>query len=238
MFIDNKYSIWYNDLINSAKLRLLPDDTYTEQHHIIPRSMGGTNEVNNLVRLTAREHFICHLLLTKMVSGDVQRKMIFAFVAMSWTSTNQQRYKINSRLFNSIKVKRTHSTESKAKMSAKAVGRKSDPAAVEARAAKMRGKPSPIKGKNTQTASSKEKIGNAQRELLSKMSPEEKSIRAKHSCSSPESWTIERKEKISKALTGITRTDEQRKNYGNHLRGKSWPEARRLAYLAKKENKN
>jgi hypothetical protein len=45
-----------------------------------------------------------------------------------------------------------------------------------------------------------------------------------------------RRDKISKANTGKTRTEEQRKKCG-HLKGKPWPEARRLAYLKKKEQK-
>jgi len=35
-------------------------------HHIIPRSLGGLNDKINLVNLTAREHYIAHLLLWKI----------------------------------------------------------------------------------------------------------------------------------------------------------------------------
>lgn len=31
---------------------------YFEKHHILPKSLGGTNDKENLVKLTAREHFI------------------------------------------------------------------------------------------------------------------------------------------------------------------------------------
>ena len=64
MFKDNKYTKCYFKLIETAKVRML--DGYTERHHIIPRCLGGSNDQTNLVDLTAREHFICHLLLTKM----------------------------------------------------------------------------------------------------------------------------------------------------------------------------
>jgi hypothetical protein len=35
---------------------------YREKHHVIPRCMGGVDTANNLVELTAREHFIIHKL--------------------------------------------------------------------------------------------------------------------------------------------------------------------------------
>jgi len=54
----------YELLIEKAKNRDLQG--YTELHHIIPKCMGGSNKKDNLVRLTAREHFIAHLLLTKI----------------------------------------------------------------------------------------------------------------------------------------------------------------------------
>lgn len=44
---------------------------YSENHHIIPRSMGGTNSKDNLVRLTGREHFIAHLLLHKIYPDNI-----------------------------------------------------------------------------------------------------------------------------------------------------------------------
>lgn len=64
MFKDNKYTKWYFNIVNAGRSTKYPG--YTERHHILPRAMGGTNQLSNLVDLTARQHFICHLLLTKM----------------------------------------------------------------------------------------------------------------------------------------------------------------------------
>lgn len=80
IFINNKYTTWYNLLINNAKNRKI--DGYTEKHHIIPSSLGGTNDDDNLVKLTAREHFVCHLLLIKMVEGKSKKKMSYALWLM------------------------------------------------------------------------------------------------------------------------------------------------------------
>ena len=55
----------YNSLMeNSKQDRKLVG--YTEKHHILPVCMGGSNEDVNLVRLTAKEHFIAHWLLYKI----------------------------------------------------------------------------------------------------------------------------------------------------------------------------
>lgn len=64
--LTNKYSEWYYKIIDRAKGRTL--DGYVEHHHIIPRCIGGSDDPENIVRLTAREHYICHWLLTKMAS--------------------------------------------------------------------------------------------------------------------------------------------------------------------------
>ena len=66
VFIDNKYTKCYFNIISAAKARINLCE-YAESHHIIPKSLGGSDDQINLVDLTAREHFICHWLLTKPV---------------------------------------------------------------------------------------------------------------------------------------------------------------------------
>ena len=104
MFTTNKYTRWYYDIVDRAKERSL--STYTEKHHIIPKSLGGNNSVENLVELTAREHFICHWLLTKMTTGQEQKKMAYACKMMMHShSDRQQRYRVTSRIYESLKQK-------------------------------------------------------------------------------------------------------------------------------------
>ena len=81
---------WYNNIIANAIMNPKIDG-YTETHHIIPKSLGGTNDETNLVKLSAREHFLCHWLLVKMTSGSSQIKMSFAFNSFRRSSKNQQR---------------------------------------------------------------------------------------------------------------------------------------------------
>lgn len=64
------YQDHYYSLVRRAQVRQHPDG-YTEKHHIIPRSLGGVNDQSNLVILTAREHFVAHLLLAKIHGGGM-----------------------------------------------------------------------------------------------------------------------------------------------------------------------
>ena len=105
MYLSNKYTETYYNIVNRASQRTL--DGYTETHHIIPRSLGGEDTQENLVVLTAREHFLCHWLLTKMVDNNRdQWSMINALGFMMWAENdNQQRYKVNARLYEQLKRK-------------------------------------------------------------------------------------------------------------------------------------
>ena len=99
----NKYSKWYNHIVERARFRITED--YTETHHIQPRSLGGSDEIDNLVALTAREHFICHWLLTKMTTGGDKAKMIYALNGMKRSNKFAQRYetKITARVYENLK---------------------------------------------------------------------------------------------------------------------------------------
>lgn len=81
----------YNNIIQ--KRTIFPYTGYVEKHHIVPRSLGGTDDKTNLVNLSAKEHFICHLLLTKIHStGPNHFKMVRAFMMMLVSSTYHQRH--------------------------------------------------------------------------------------------------------------------------------------------------
>lgn len=69
---------------------------YTETHHIVPRSFGGTNCEENLIKLGARHHYIAHLLLAKATCSP---KMIKALHKMTYSKSHhvQRNYKISSR---------------------------------------------------------------------------------------------------------------------------------------------
>jgi hypothetical protein len=123
MYKENKYTTWYYSIINRAQLRQLSISEYREKHHIIPKSLGGNNSKDNLVSLTAREHFICHLLLPKMVDSTYKSKMLYALWGMTnLTNLNQQnkRYKPPARIYEKIRriisIQNSGASHSKAKI--------------------------------------------------------------------------------------------------------------------------
>lgn len=89
------YQKIYFDIICKAKARDWSKKTaseYVERHHILPRSLGGSNHKINLVYLTAKEHFICHWLLYKFSTGINKSKMANAWFRMCQKNDSQSRY--------------------------------------------------------------------------------------------------------------------------------------------------
>ena len=84
-----QYQKHYDLLMSKALIRTAKVENL-EKHHILPKSLGGSNEQNNLVYLTMREHFVAHKLLTKMFSHNSMelKKMIYAFWWMCKTRNN------------------------------------------------------------------------------------------------------------------------------------------------------
>lgn len=149
-YLSNKYTQWYYDIIDYAKNRPAMQG-YFESHHIVPRSLGGPNTKDNLVNLTAREHYIAHLLLIRITQGNAYIKMMHAAWAMSIKPKKQHDYKVNSRLFAALKEQiskiksdlnkgRTLSAETRKKQSMAHRGKKKSPEHIANLAASQRGK--------------------------------------------------------------------------------------------------
>jgi hypothetical protein len=104
MFKENKYTKYYTLITDAAKTR--NNEGYVERHHIIPQSLGGSNDKENLVDLTAREHFICHWLLIKMTEGEARGKMLYALHGMKAENRYQQRYSssITARVYERYRI--------------------------------------------------------------------------------------------------------------------------------------
>jgi hypothetical protein len=83
------YKKIYESIIENSKLKhrikLKKDHInyiYYEKHHIVPKCLVGDDSNDNLVLLTAREHYICHKLLTLIYPKN--RKIIDAFHRMTY----------------------------------------------------------------------------------------------------------------------------------------------------------
>lgn len=64
------YKKHYDSLIDRGRNRNL--EGYKETHHILPRCLGGTGDPDNLVDLTAEEHYVAHQLLIKLYPNNTE----------------------------------------------------------------------------------------------------------------------------------------------------------------------
>jgi hypothetical protein len=97
------YQNIYNQIINRAKNRTLNE--YKESHHVIPKCLGGSNEKENLVDLTAREHFLCHKLLVEIYPNN--EKLLWALWLMAIGKQRRNKtepYNVSSRAYERIKL--------------------------------------------------------------------------------------------------------------------------------------
>jgi hypothetical protein len=119
------YKRIYNQLIDKAQKRKLI--TYSERHHILPVSMGGKNNKDNLVDLTSREHLIAHMLLWRIYRN---RSMSYAL----WMMSHRLGIRITSRMYEELRINvskftsermtgKIASDETKARMSKAFTGR-------------------------------------------------------------------------------------------------------------------
>lgn len=79
-----KYLRLYIKLIERCK-NMTPEElseyNYTEEHHILPNSLGGTREKSNMVELPIRYHVMAHIIL-KEVYPDNYKVVFSAFMIM------------------------------------------------------------------------------------------------------------------------------------------------------------
>lgn len=92
------YKNIYNSLVIRGKSRTLTG--YKERHHIVPRCLGGNDDLSNLVDLTPEEHFVAHQLLVKMYPSNA--KLIFATKMLTVSSGNVKR---NNKMYGWLKRK-------------------------------------------------------------------------------------------------------------------------------------
>jgi len=90
----------YHQLISKAQHRILSQDIYVEQHHIVPLSLKGDDIESNIVSLTAKEHFVAHHLLWKIHRNPQMTK---AFMLMCNVKRNGIKYKVYARDYQLLK---------------------------------------------------------------------------------------------------------------------------------------
>ena len=81
----------YYTICANRYLHPLKAGEYGEVHHILPRSLGGMDISQNLVRLTPEEHYRCHELLPFIYTeGKAHRAMVNAW----WLLAHDKRRKV------------------------------------------------------------------------------------------------------------------------------------------------
>lgn len=65
------YTKIYIDFISDRKSKEHSLKGYSEKHHILPRSLGGGDDDENLIKLSLRDHIFAHALLAKIHGGPM-----------------------------------------------------------------------------------------------------------------------------------------------------------------------
>lgn len=103
-----------------ARARVREVDGYVERHHIKPRCLGGSDRSSNIVKLTYREHFLAHWLLTKIHKGEAGRKCRYSFRSFFRRKRRLRHWQL--RILIKISHNCSHSKSTKSKMSASRIG--------------------------------------------------------------------------------------------------------------------
>lgn len=136
----------YNKIIEFRKANPLSKEQYGEKHHIVPKKICPMLEhaQDNLVRLTAQEHFIVHYHLWKAYRDELHekkwaRKMCYAFHRMKQQLLKCDDIETMSKLYEEVRIEfsKVHSE------------------ALKGHRSWSKGKPSPWKGKHPSEESRK-----------------------------------------------------------------------------------
>ena len=200
MFLNNKYTKWYYQIIENALTRININE-YTEKHHIIPRSLGGLDDINNIIRLTGKEHFICHWLLTKMISNPL---LVYKMTAAFWYMNNTRGDQYCSRTYSKARI--AHAKE----ISKRLTGITRSQATRDKISASKKGLP--VSQETRQNMSKAAKPGIKRPEVSARM------------------MGIKKPEHSAK-LKGRIVPDDQKKKISLALTGKPWSKARREAQI-------
>lgn len=208
------YQKLHDQIIKRGKTRIICSPC--ERHHIVPKCMGGTNNLENIVKLTSREHFIIHKILCKLYPDVVGLKI--AWKLLSDLNNHNRR---NSRFYANIRttmIEISKSPERRRKISESLKGKKKPPRTAEHSAKIIASRP------KTQSPSH---IKNRTKKLIGQKRSAEQIERFKEIASKRPSNN--RNNLLGNKLSQKTKILIGQKN-SIALKGKPWSEARRKAY--------
>jgi hypothetical protein len=89
------YEKIYNSIIANALKRESILNELVHRHHIIPIFMNGQDVKENVVYLTIREHYLCHVLLAKLVPKNKRFAAVKScYLLLSWAYNRESTIKI------------------------------------------------------------------------------------------------------------------------------------------------
>ena len=190
------WGILYNRHIEKCRKQILLEGEYYEKHHIMPRYQGGGNESENLVKLTHSQHITAHYILWRLYN-NLEDKV--AYKMMQGRTVEGQIVKQKLAVEKSLEYGREYITEifkDKERVEEILAKRK------ETRYKNNNGKyyPQTILNQFSQntclrslSCESIEKRKKTQKETLSNMSPEERSIKFGNHKENHPFWGVSRK---------------------------------------------
>ena len=101
------YQRIYDEFISDRLIKQSEITGYFEKHHILPKSLGGGDSADNIIKLTAQDHYFAHSLLAKIHGGGMWR----AF----WMMSNSKKYKKSRLLYEQAKIKQADHAKTLAK---------------------------------------------------------------------------------------------------------------------------
>jgi hypothetical protein len=207
--------------------------SYCEKHHVVPRSLGGGDDTENLVWLTAKEHLIAHKLLVRITTGDNQKKMLNALWAMATMRNSHNKDKralLSAEQF--ARLRETYfesrrgqpiSEETRQKISSSLTGRKIPEETIKKRTSTLKLNIQTGKTEIKRAPLSCEKLERRNAKYRLSYTPEKMTAAVEKMKLTKQNWSDEMKREYSRKLsavnTGKKRTEEQRKNISRGLLG-------------------
>jgi len=204
----------YDSLIKKAQTASLTrytektDGIYYENHHILPRCMGGDNTDNNMILLTPEEHFLAHLLLIKL-----HPDIYYLYLSIQ-IMIGSGKYIKNNKIYGAMKRKisvfvKEHGMppETRKKISISKKGKKFTQTHKDnLSAARM--------GRSWESLFGEERASELHKERSQERGPLSDQTKLNISNSkkgiTPHVWTIEMKQKVSNTMSGVKKSEEMK----------------------------
>jgi hypothetical protein len=87
----------YDEFIKDRRRKEPGLTGYTERHHIVPKWCGGTDDSDNIIRLTPEDHYFAHLLLA-YARGGKNWSAVHAMAALANRHNRKERSRLQARL--------------------------------------------------------------------------------------------------------------------------------------------